>query len=225
MTSAKLTERLRAESGETWTAVVEHPFTDALALGDIDEDAMRYYLIQDHRFVDAFVVLLASMVAAAPTLKDRIPGCQFLGLVTGKENTYFERSLDALGVTNEQRLVENTPNDPATTGFQNLMRSAAKSGSYTQMLAVLVVAEWSYLSWGDRVKNQRNPQKPFWCMEWIDLHCGEYFESVIAYLRGLLDTAGETMTAEEEGKCRAIFLEAVQLEKAFFDAAWAKRKL
>ena len=37
--------------------------TDALARGDIDEDAMRYYLIQDHRFVDAFVVLLASMVS------------------------------------------------------------------------------------------------------------------------------------------------------------------
>ena len=28
----------------------------------MDEDAMRYYLIQDHRFIDDFVVLLASMV-------------------------------------------------------------------------------------------------------------------------------------------------------------------
>jgi hypothetical protein len=36
---------------------------DALARGDIDEDAMRYYLIQDHRFLDDFVVLLASMVS------------------------------------------------------------------------------------------------------------------------------------------------------------------
>ena len=93
--TAGLTERLRAEAGEAWTAVVEHPFTDALAQGtDMDEDAMRYYLIQDHRFLDDFVVLLASMVAAAPTLQDRIPGCQFLALITGKENTYFERSFE-----------------------------------------------------------------------------------------------------------------------------------
>jgi thiaminase/transcriptional activator TenA len=62
---------------------------------------MRRYLIQDHRFVDTFVVLLASMIARAPTLKDRIPGCQFLGLVTGKENNYFERSLAALGIDGE----------------------------------------------------------------------------------------------------------------------------
>ena len=31
----------------------------------MDEDAMRYYLIQDHRFIDDFVVLLASMVCCA----------------------------------------------------------------------------------------------------------------------------------------------------------------
>ena len=37
--------------------------TDALANGDIDQDAMRYYLIQDHRFLDDFVILLASMVS------------------------------------------------------------------------------------------------------------------------------------------------------------------
>ena len=156
---ATLTERCREEAGDTWRAVVEHPFTDALASGTIDEDVMRFYLIQDHRFLDDFVVLLASMVrpppgracvqaafdpeashskshvaspvplpdrcqvAAAPTLEDRIPGCQFLALITGKENTYFERSFEALGVPAERRQVAFTPNDAATTGFQNLMRT------------------------------------------------------------------------------------------------------
>lgn len=57
---------------------------------------MPGYLIQDHRFLDSFVVLLASMVAHARCLEDRIFGCQFLALVTGKENTYFERCFQAL---------------------------------------------------------------------------------------------------------------------------------
>ena len=36
------------------------------------------------------------MVAHARCLEDRIFGCQFLALVTGKENTYFERCFQAL---------------------------------------------------------------------------------------------------------------------------------
>lgn len=147
--------------------------------------------------------------------------------MTGKENTYFERSLTALGVSEEAS--KAAPMEPVTQGFLDLMSESAKSGklhkvlpsppplnfgSYAallheregiplfgatpsifmtlllQMLCVLVVAEWSYLSWGDRVKAQRSPDKPFWCNEWIDLHSGEYFESVIAYFRSLLDAAG-----------------------------------
>ena len=52
------------------------------------------------------------MVAAAPTLADRIPGCQFLALITGRENTYFERSFAALGVDEATR--DSTP-DAAPT--------------------------------------------------------------------------------------------------------------
>ena len=66
-----LTIRLQECAGKNWDSVVKHPFTDELAAGTLGEDAMRRYLIQDHRFIDNFVVLLASMVAAAPSLKVR----------------------------------------------------------------------------------------------------------------------------------------------------------
>ena len=135
----RFTDELRALAGSKWDAVVEHRFTDELAAGTIADGVLARYLIQDHRFLDAFVVLLASMIAAAPTLADRIPGCQFLALITGRENTYFERSFDALGVDRAAR--EDTPNAPPTSAFDSLMREAAKA-SYPEMLAVLVVAEW-----------------------------------------------------------------------------------
>jgi thiaminase/transcriptional activator TenA len=44
-----------------------------------------------------FVVLLAAIITNARTLDDMIPLFQFLALITGKENTYFERSFVALG--------------------------------------------------------------------------------------------------------------------------------
>ncbi len=60
----------------------------------------------------------------------------------------------------------------------------------------------------------------FVTFEWVDLHSGEYFRSVIAYLRGLLDKEGELLDDEEKEACKKRFLEAVQCEENFFDFAY-----
>ena len=137
--ATRFTDELRTLAGAKWDAIVAHRFTDELAAGTVADGVLTRYLVQDHRFLDAFVVLLSSMVAAAPTLADRIPGCQFLALITGRENTYFERSFDALGIDEAAR--SGTPDAPPTVAFNGLMREAA-TASYPEMLAVLVVAEW-----------------------------------------------------------------------------------
>lgn len=211
---ARLTDTLAKEMGDKWTRVIEHKFTDQLAKGTLELDTLRCYLIQDHRFIDAFVVLLSSMIAHARSLKDRIPGAQFLGLITGQENTYFERSFEALGVSLETR--HTTPNAPAMANFENLMRDAAASGSLGEMLAVLVVAEWSYQSWGERVLPFAVAE-PFYFREWVDLHSGPYFGSVVAYLRRLLDAEAAYMTEAELAAVHRRFQRATELEFEFFE--------
>ena len=104
----RFTDELRSLAGAKWEAVINHRFTDALAAGTIDRDVLARYLVQDHRFLDSFVVLLSSIVAVAPSLAARIPGCQFLALITGRENTYFERSFAALGVDDAAREAPDT---------------------------------------------------------------------------------------------------------------------
>lgn len=77
-----------------WDAATDHPLCKELAQGTLKLDKMRCYLVQDHKFIDEFVRLLASAITHAPTLTDEIPMAQFLGLVTSTENTYFLRSFD-----------------------------------------------------------------------------------------------------------------------------------
>ena len=68
------TEWLRSEAGGAWNSITTDPFVQQLADGTLDNSTLARYLVQDHKFVDAFMVLLASMVAHAPTLEDRVPG-------------------------------------------------------------------------------------------------------------------------------------------------------
>lgn len=144
-----------------------------------------------------------------------------MAVITGRENTYFERTFEALGVSEEVRTT--TPNTAAQSAFERLMLGAAKSGSLAQMLAVLVVCEWSYQTWGERVltiANAANEELPFYCREWIDLHSGTYFGSVVEYLRGLLDREAATLVETELMAVRTRFVEAVQAELDFFDSCY-----
>jgi thiaminase (transcriptional activator TenA) len=218
----RYTDELKAAAGDQWERIVTHKFTTELAANTIDRAVLRRYLIQDYRFLDAFVVLLSSVIAHCRTLADRIPGCQFLALITGKENTYFERCFAILDHCDEATRAA-IPDAPCTIGFCSLMRDAAKSGSLGEMLAVLVVCEWSYLSWAQRVLASTVVpvvRDDFCTYEWIDLHSGPQFEQVVAYVRGLLDQEGLRMTAAEKERCRQRFLQAVQLEEDFFDYAY-----
>ena len=101
----RLTEYLRSLTADDWQAAARHEFTDAVADGSLPAEKMLGYLQQDYLFIDGFVRLLASAIAIAPTLPDAIPAAQFLELISGPENTYFLRSIEALG-----GLVEPQPN-------------------------------------------------------------------------------------------------------------------
>lgn len=210
------TDFLKSTVQKDWDAATDHLFCKELADGTLPLDKMRWYLVQDYKFVDAFVRLLASAIAQAPSLADRVPMGQFLGLVTSTENTYFLRSFKALGVSQTD---QNAAAAPQTQAFQRLMQKASASGRYEQMLAVLVVAEWSYLTWANRYKAY-SPDLPFWFSEWIDLHTGDIFESVVAHLRDQLDSVWPDLSVPHQTQAVAMFHDAVRCERAFFEAAY-----
>lgn len=207
------TDQLRQRSQADWTAATTHDFTNALGAGTLAPEKMAGYLQQDYLFVDGFVRLLASAIAHAPTLADAVPAAQFLGLVTSDENTYFLRSLEALGHPAQAKPA------PQTQAFQDLIEKARHSGRYELMLAVLVVAEWVYLDWATPLEH-RAADLPFWLGEWITLHAGPGFEGVVAYLRGQLDQIWPQLDAAAQNDVQQFFAQAVTLERAFFDAAW-----
>lgn len=211
------TDHLKSICADNWQAATSHPFCDALADGTLELDKMCNYLVQDYQFVDGFVRLLASMIAHAPTLADSVPAAQFLAVITGAENTYFLRSFDALDVSDAQW--QNAEVAAPTKAFQGLMAQAAASGNYAQMLAVLVVAEWVYLTWATP-KNPPATKLPFYFAEWVTLHAGAGFEGVVEYLRSQLDQVWDQLDTAAQKDVEETFCKAVQLERDFFDAAW-----
>ena len=100
------------------------------------------------------------------------------------------------------------------------MRDVAETGNLGEMLAVIVVCEWSYWSWGTRVLPVTN-RDDYVTYEWVDLHSGDYFTSVVEYLRGLLDAEGKLIDSKSREAVQKRFFEAVQCEEDFFDFVYS----
>ncbi|RQP05218.1 MAG: TenA family transcriptional regulator [Paracoccus sp. BP8] len=206
-------ETLRRECAADWTAAVEHRFVRELFAGSIADAAMARYLVQDHRFLDAFLTLLGAAIASADRFESRLRFGRFAGMVSGEENDYFLRAFAALGVDEADRAA--TPDSAPTAGFQALMREAAATRSYPAVLAVLNVAEGLYLDWASRAP-QPLPER-FVHAEWITLHDNAFFRDFVGFLREEFDQAGPGAADQ----ARDFFRRAVTLERAFFDEVYA----
>lgn len=216
-------EQLKKICIEDWSAATNHAFCIELADGSLPLDKMRLYLAQDYTFIDNFIRLAAAAIHHAPTLPDRLPLAHFLGNIAGPENTYFQRSFEMLHVAQSER--DNPALLKPTRDFQALMLKAANSGEYGNMVAVLCVAEWVYLSWAQPVFERTDYVEliktlPFYFGEWVTLHSGEYFESVVEHLRSQLDTAFNNADVGQQKMMQNYFQQAVLLEKQFFDACY-----
>ncbi len=210
----RFTETLRAASEPGWSRAVGHRFVRELFTGTVPDAVMARYLIQDHRFLDSFLVMLGAAHASADTIEARLRFGRFIGMVSSEENTYFLRAFEALGVSEERRGVD--PDTQATAGFKAIMREAAETRSYAAALSVLVVAEWLYLDWASRAP-QALPDN-FVHAEWIGLHDGPNFRGFVDFLRAELDRVGPA----QADLCRDFFGRAVALELSFFDAAYTE---
>lgn len=211
----RFTEWLRARSRPAWTAATRHRFVEELAAGELDDAAFRRYLVQDYAFVDDLAGAFGHAVGDAPSMAARGRLADFLGTLTSDETDYFERSLDALGVSPAVR--DDPSLAPPTRAFRDCI-GRATAGGYPELLAVLVPAEWVYLEWATRAAD-RSPDR-FYLDEWISLHANTEFASFVSWLRAELDREGPTVAPRRQRDLAALFERVVDLEVAFFDAAY-----
>ena len=211
-------ERLRADNIENWNAAINHRFVGDIFRGAVPAQVMQRYLVQDYQFIDRFVALLGAAIASADLYSSRIRFAQFAAMITSDENTYFQRSFNALDVPMSERTAPLLAD--VTLQFRSLMTDAAASRSYANCLAVLAVAEGIYLEWADQGYSL---PADFIFAEWITLHNGPGFREFVLWLRSELDRIHDLLDQAERDVAAAYFRRTVELERAFFDYIYQGR--
>lgn len=245
MDATSFSDTLRAAHAQTWSRSVSHRFVSALWAGTVPDRVLAHYLTQDYMFVDAFVSLMGAAVAFADQPAARIKIARQLGMIANDEDGYFVRALKRLnptaialspstssdtaaaacqaptvdtatgaGVAATEKPIPTTPSAPTAAFIKLMLDSRA---SYAEALTVLLVAEWLYLDWASRPSQTPSD----WVhAEWIELHRGQAFEDWVKLLRDEVDRVAKETGEETRRKMEEVFAKAVELELAFFEAAY-----
>lgn len=203
---------------------VEHRFMRAAARGAVPDGVFRAYLVQEHAFVVTAVAVNGFALTKAPDAAARERFARSVLDLTTVQEAYFRRQFDALGVPAAEREAPSLP--PPVRAFQDFVTRTAAQGSYAELLATVLGAEWLYATWcaraeargeartaGERAGDPRQ-------REWIVLHTEAAFVDHVRWLRRELDVhaAHEDPRAGPVGRA---FARTLELEIAFHDAPYA----
>ena len=218
--SDRFTDHLRAATDPAWTDATEHRFVTELGDGTLDDDAFRRYVVQDYAFVDALTSVVGRAVADAPDTAAKRRLATFLNTVVGPENDYFERTFDALGVPQSAR--ESPSLAAPVRSFEHLLAHGASVGGYAETLAVLLPVEWVYMTWATNVDGRGDGPDRFYLDEWATIHATDEFAEFVGWLRDQLDAEAASASARRRDRMERLFVDAVELEVDFFDAAYER---
>jgi thiaminase/transcriptional activator TenA len=218
MPEGRFTDWLKERAEPAWSAACGHRFTVEIADGSLEAAVFRRYLVQDYAFIETLATVLGFAIARAPGMdaKKRLTG--FLAALTSDENDYFLRAFDAVGVGEGERTAPELA--PVTRDFRDLMLAAAEAGTYEDLLAVIVPAEWIYLTWASGHADAAPSQLHY--LEWIELHIDPAFADFVDWLRAELDAIGPDLDEARRREIEARFQRLVALEVAFFDQAYGE---
>jgi thiaminase/transcriptional activator TenA len=188
-------------------ACLGHPFVQGIASGALARERFRVYVAQDAYFLESFARAYALALARCP---DREGLAVFKDLLVGVfEELRLHRGYAA------RWDISLTPEPlTATSAYCDLLLRTASLEPVGHTVAAMTPCMRLYAFLGDELAAKLDPGSPY--AEWVETYSSPDMEALASRLEGLLDRYGG-----EPERLATLYRRAMQLELAFFEAAWA----
>lgn len=201
-----LARRLWADSADLAAAALAHPFVRGLADGSLPRERFAGYVAQDAFFLQAFARGYAAAVVRSP---DRAGLETFADLLAGVREEL--RLHDGYAAQWGIDLARVAP-APATSAYTDFLLGTAATGGLGEVCAAMTPCMRLYAHLGRSLAG--SAAEPY--AEWVTTYADPGFEELAVTLERLLDRY-----ADDSPAVARAYRRAMQLELAFFAAAWS----
>ena len=214
MAEPSLSQRLLAANRGVWNEMQAHRFVRDIEADALPRPVFARYIAYEHGFVETAILIFGHAMLKAHDFTARRWLCGVLHALSGKQLGYFDRVFAALG-TEPSRL---GPAPPSAAAFGRFMLGVAETGSYLDILTVMLAAEWMYATWCSQA-SQRPISDPD-IAEWVQMHAAPEFRAQADWLRAGVDAGGADIDAAAFRRLSDLFGTALRLEVDFHAAPY-----
>ncbi len=215
-----LSAELWSSIGETYAAILAHPFISELASGELDHDAFRFYVIQDAHYLREYARALSIAAARAPGEPEIAMFNQHAAGAIEVERSLHEGFFRELGVSVEE--LAATPMAPTNLAYTSYLLAVAYGGSFSECLGALLPCYWIYWEVGKQLP-ERGSSDPLY-NRWIDVYAGEEFAAVVEAVIALTDRVGVELGAAERRRMFRHFGTTARYEWMFWDMGYRQER-
>ncbi len=214
-----------AFSDELWKSIeglfeqiLEHPFLKGLTDGTLDEEAFRFYVIQDALYLRDFARGLAIIGAKAPEDDWLIMFCEHAKTAIVVERSLHESFFREWNLTDEQ--VYSTPMAPTNLLYTSYLLRVAYERPFHEGIGAFLPCYWIYLEVGKALERKGSPNPLY--RRWIDTYSSAEYESVVRQVIAAADQIAGTLTDSQWEAMRQHFVMTSKMEWMFWDMGYRK---
>lgn len=213
-----LTELLWSDIEGIYAAILEHPFIGGLTDGSLDEDAFRFYVIQDAHYLGEYARALAVCAARAPGEDDVAMFARHAAGAVEVERQLHEQFFAEYGIGADD--LAATPPAPTCRAYTSYLLAVCHGGSFPEALGAVLPCYWIYQRVGGALLARGSPNPRY--QRWIDTYGGEEFAEVVREVLALTDRLGPRLGEDERERVRAHFLQTSRYEWMFWDMGYRR---
>ena len=215
----KFTESLWLSIGNIYGKILEHPFIQGLTDGSLDEEAFRFYVIQDALYLRDYARGLALLGAKAPRDQWLMMFVEHARDTIVVERALHESFFKDWGLSDGD--VYSTPMAPNNLLYTSYLLKTAYECPFPEIMGCFLPCYWIYWEVGKELEKRGSPRELF--RRWIQTYSGELYASIVRQVLEVMDQVAQGLRDEDLNLIRNHSMLTSKLEYLFWDMGYHKQ--
>jgi thiaminase/transcriptional activator TenA len=215
----KFTESLWISIEDIYDKILKHPFIQGLIDGSLDEEAFRFYVIQDALYLRDYARGLALLGAKAPNDQWLLRFLEHARDVIVVERALHDSFFKDWDLKEEN--FRSIPMAPTNLLYTSYLLRIAYDRPFPEILGCFLPCYWIYWEVGKELEKSGSPRELF--RRWIGTYSSEQYGSIVQQVLDVMNQVAQRAGEEDLKLIRNHFVMTSKLEYLFWDMGFHKQ--